>query len=55
MKKKLNQDFDIHDSKTKVFKENEKLIRDATIYCIAHSTIVVGLIIAFIYCKIKGI
>lgn len=55
MRKKQNQDFSMNDSRAKVFKENEKLIRDATIYCIVHSIIMVGLIIAFIYCKLKGI
>lgn len=40
---------------TTIFEENEKIIKTATILCIAISIISVGLFIALIYCKIKGI
>lgn len=40
---------------TTTFEENEKIIKQATIYIIVHSIIVVGLIIAFIYCKMNGL
>lgn len=35
--------------------ENEKIIKYATIYCIVYSIIVIGLIIALIYCKVNGL
>lgn len=40
---------------TTLIEENEKIIKQATIYIIVHSIILIGLIIAFIYCKLKGI
>lgn len=54
MKKKLKE-LSQGQSTAEIIRENEKIIKFATIYAIAYSIIMVGLIIAFIYCKIKGI
>lgn len=40
---------------TTLIEENKKIIKYATIYCVLYSIIMIGLIIAFIYCKLKGI
>lgn len=40
---------------TTLIEENKKIIKYATIYCVMYSIIMIGLIIAFIYCKLKGI
>lgn len=42
-------------STSELLEENEKIIKFTIIFCIVYSIIYIGLIIAWIYCKIKGI
>lgn len=46
---------DYGESTGEIFKQNEKIIKFATIFCIAYSIIFMGLIITWIYYKTKGI
>ena len=38
-----------------LIKKNEKIIKYSTIFCVVYSIIFIGLMIAWIYCKVKGI
>jgi len=42
-------------SRENFFEENEKMIKRLTIFLVIYSIIYLGLIIAWIYCKIKGL
>lgn len=39
---------------TQIIKENEKIIKYATIFCIVYSIIYFVLLIAWVYCKINN-
>jgi hypothetical protein len=42
-------------SSTQIIKQNEKIIKYATIFCVAYSIIYIVVFIAWVYCKINNL